>query len=164
MNRQLKSHFSVFLWALLALGFILACAVAVSNRWYSWHLNLSDSLNGHVYVVTRNGSVEKGDILGFRWKGDQYYAPGAVFIKIVVGVQGDRIETKGNQVFVNGELVAIAKNKTKTGDTLSIIQPQVIGKGQYFVATPSKDGYDSRYSQVGLVDEKRIMGKAYEVF
>jgi conjugal transfer pilin signal peptidase TrbI len=37
-------------------------------------------------------------------------------------------------------------------------------EGEYFVSTPSKDGYDSRYARVGLIKQNEILGKAYEIF
>jgi conjugal transfer pilin signal peptidase TrbI len=69
-----------------------------------------------------------------------------------------RIYRQGNKTPI--ELKAYEKD-TK-GRTLPIIEPQVIPKGKYFVFSPAKRSYDSRYW--GLVDESWIIGKAHPLF
>jgi conjugal transfer pilin signal peptidase TrbI len=40
----------------------------------------------------------------------------------------------------------------------------MIPQGKYFVWTPHIDSYDSRYDEIGLVDERTIIGVAYPLF
>jgi conjugal transfer pilin signal peptidase TrbI len=143
---------------------VLAVVVAVSNRWFIYNINVTHSLNGHVYVIKKNELVNKGDYVGFAWKGDQFYKRGAIFVKIVTGVPGDVVTIKDREVFVNGVKIGRAKEKSETGVPLSPIEPTVLKEGQYFVSTPYPHGYDSRYARVGLISQKDVLGRAYEIF
>ncbi|QNX28736.1 S26 family signal peptidase (plasmid) [Acinetobacter seifertii] len=143
---------------------VIAVMVAISNRWFIYNINVTHSLNGLVYVIHKGEKVEKGNYVGFRWKGDQFYKPGSIFVKIVSGVPGDEVTLKGRMVFVNDKFIGIAKEKSERGIPLEAIKPTVIKEGEIFVSTPAKDGYDSRYERVGLIKDKQILGKAYEIF
>lgn len=144
--------------------FIFAAAVAISNRWFIYSINVTHSLNGHVYVIKKNEAVKRGDYVGFSWKGDEFYKPGVTFIKIVTGVPGDEVEVKGREVFVNGVKIGTAKEKSERGVPLSPIKPTKLKEGEYFVSTPYPHGYDSRYERVGLISQNNVLGRAYEIF
>ncbi|UNW11122.1 S26 family signal peptidase (plasmid) [Acinetobacter indicus] len=143
---------------------ILAVGVAISNRWYTYSINVTHSLTGIVYVIKKNEPVAKGDYVGFRWRGDKFYSKDAIFVKVVKGVAGDVVTVKGNDVFINGEYVGTAKEKSARGLPLETIKPTVLKEGEYFVGTPNKDSYDSRYESVGTIKQKELIGRAYELF
>lgn len=44
---------------------------------------------------------ERGDVVVFRWPGD----PSQTWVKRVIGLPGDRIETRGSELYINGERV-----------------------------------------------------------
>ncbi|EPB4516061.1 S26 family signal peptidase [Acinetobacter baumannii] len=143
---------------------VLVVGVGISNRWFIYNINVTNSLNGHVYVIKKNESVKRGDYIGFSWKGDEFYKPGAIFVKIVSGVPGDEVTVKDREVFVNGVKIGIAKEKSETGIPLSPIKPTKLKEGEYFVSTPYPHGYDSRYERVGLISQNNVLGRAYEIF
>lgn len=74
----------------IALG-VVAVMVAISNRWFIYNINVTHSLNGLVYVIHKGEPVKKGNYVGFSWRGDQFYKPGSIFVKIVTGVPGDEV-------------------------------------------------------------------------
>ncbi len=144
--------------------FIAAVMIAISNRWFIYNINVSHSLDGLVYVIHKDEQVKRGNYVGFSWRGDQFYKPGSIFVKIVTGVPGDVVSVNGREVFVNGKKIGIAKEKSERGIPLEPIKGTTLKEGEYFVSTPSKDGYDSRYARVGLIKQNEILGKAYEIF
>jgi conjugal transfer pilin signal peptidase TrbI len=67
-------------------------------------------------------------------------------------------------VFINGKYVATAKEQSKQGIPLTVIANQVIPDKHYFGAVKHKDSYDSRYQELGLIDEKDLIGISYPLW
>lgn len=126
--------------------------------------NLTTSLPGYMYWYKLGEPFKKGDLVAFSWHGGATYPRGSVFIKRVVGVPGDEVIRRGREFWVGGSHVGVAKTHTKAGVPVEPSQPGVIPDGEYFVATPSHDSLDSRYSLTGNIREKAILGKAHELF
>ncbi len=93
-------------------------------------------------------------------RGQHYDKP---IIKRVVATGGQTLNIDFNtgSVFVNGEEIYepyIKNLTTKRGD---IEIPQIIPKGYVFVMGDNRDdSHDSRYYDVGLINESDILGKA----
>ena len=81
-----------------------------------------------------------------------------MFGKIVYGMPGDTISHVGRQVAVNGHLVAQMKPLTRFGERLTPGATGPVPKGCYFEATPHKDGFDSRYAEIGFVCARQVIG------
>jgi len=105
---------------------------------------------------------ERGDIMVFKYPEN----PSKDFIKRVVAVEGDVIESKNKEIYVNGSRV----KEPYTQHTDSSMRPMgieprdnfgpvIVPKNKYFVMGDNRDqSYDSRYW--GYVDSKGIRGKA----
>ncbi|VWB77838.1 S26 family signal peptidase [Burkholderia seminalis] len=70
----------------------------------------------------------------------------------------------GRNVWVNQTYIGYAKPLSLAGMALFPTEDGVIPPRHYFVATPSPDSLDSRYSIVGTVPQSAIVGEAYEIF
>ena len=105
---------------------------------------------------------EKGDIIVFKYPED----PARDFIKRVVAVEGDVVESKNKAIYVNGKQTS----EPYTQHTDNSIRPMgieprdnfgplIVPRNKYFVMGDNRDqSYDSRYW--GYVDRKDIKGKA----
>ena len=105
---------------------------------------------------------ERGDIMVFKYPEN----PSKDFIKRVVAVEGDVIESKNKIIHVNGSKV----NEPYAHHTDSSMRPMgieprdnfgpvIVPKNKYFVMGDNRDqSYDSRYW--GYVDIKDVKGKA----
>lgn len=119
---------------------------------------------GNRVLVLRN--PERGDIVVFKYPED----PNRDFIKRVVGIEGDVVEGKNKQVFVNGKLVnepyvQHVDSSVKGGgmEPRDNFGPYLIPKGKVFVMGDNRDqSYDSRYW--GYVDFRDIRGKAFIIY
>lgn len=127
--------------------------------------NETTSLPGKVYAVSRIQRPEKGQLAAFYPPVNPYYPREMWFTKIVVGVAGDVITHRGRTVLINGKPIGEARETdSERKRALTMVSDGVIPEGYYFVWTPHPRSYDSRYADIGLVHEKRIIGRAYRLF
>lgn len=105
---------------------------------------------------------ERGDIIVFKYPED----PSRDFIKRIVAVEGDVIESKNKTIYVNGKPVKEpyalhTDNSLRPGgiEPRDNFGPYIVQKNKYFVMGDNRDqSYDSRYW--GYVDMMEIRGKA----
>lgn len=109
---------------------------------------------------------KKGDIIVFRYPED----PSRDFIKRVVAIEGDIIESRNKKVYVNGNLVDEPYSQ-HTDDSIKPLGleprdnfgPYIVPKEKYFMMGDNRDqSYDSRYW--GYVDIKEIRGEALIIY
>jgi signal peptidase I len=86
--------------------------------------------------------------------------PEADLIKRVIGLPGDTIEIRENQVLVND--VAVAEPYLRTGSRMGDFGPLVVPEGEYFVMGDNRSSsQDSR--AIGPVEESRLIGRAFVI-
>lgn len=128
-------------------------------------INPSPSLTKTLFLVVKHKMPEKGEYVYFRFPGTRFFKEGEILMKILAGVPGDRVDTRGRDIYLNGKIAATAKEKSMKGDVLYPFEYHgVIPDGKIFVLGETKDSYDSRYQEVGLVDSSRILGTGYALF
>ena len=149
---------------------IIAAAILISARSYVSEsfpkivFSESESLEKSVFVVTQaSGDLERGDYVTFRIPENPFMDQVSV-TKIIRGLPGDEIIIKDRWIYVAGEKIGRAKDKTRAGLDLTPIEAGVIAQGQYFVAGTHIDSYDSRYKSFGLISSYQIGGKAEPIF
>ena len=109
---------------------------------------------------------EKGDIIVFRYPEDR----SRDFIKRVIAVEGDVIESRDKVILVNGKEAAepFVQHTDQSLRPAGVeprdnFGPVKVPKGKYFMMGDNRDqSYDSRYW--GFVDTKDIRGKALVIY
>ncbi len=150
-------------WGGLAVGTLVLLAAHDFSKAHMLLLNVSPSLPNWAFWVERHRQPVRGDYV--------FFAPPAsalltrhfgnrprLFGKIVKGMPGDLVTRHHDLVAVNGQIVARLKPRTRRGEALV---PGPVGRVPhhcYFVATPHKDGFDSRYTAIGWVCAAAIAG------
>lgn len=143
----------------------MVMVLGIFQHYFSLSINTSESLPQTLFIVLKNKLPEKGGYLVFRFPGKRFYSPKDEFVKKYVGGSGDIVETRGQEIYLNGQKIATAKEKSLKGVPLYPLHFNgPIPSGKYFVMGESKDSYDSRYDDVGLVDSGDVVGAAYPVF
>jgi len=140
---------------------ITMLAIVVCSPWYI--SNIDQSLPGIFYQIERGELPKRNDVAGIRVPKNPYYPEGAPFLKIIRGVPGDVVTCDGRRFFINGVYAGEAKEQTQRGNPLTLGPTGVIPADHYFVWTPHKDSYDSRYGEVGWVTKQHILGTARRV-
>lgn len=159
---------------------VLLSAKSVRRNWYYWlataiaavwfvnhytvAINLSPSLPQKIFVIDIGSPVTRGDLAAFRWRGGHGYDKNMIFVKEVKGIAGDTVKRNGQDFYINGEYVSKAKKVSLKGEPIAPGPEGVIGANEYYVATPYKDSFDSRYAEVGWIKESEIVGRAYAIF
>jgi len=108
----------------------------------------------------RFGDVERGEVVVFRRPDDQ---PGEFrdLIKRVIGLPGERIEARGNTIFIDGQV--LIEPYLTPGEVVDDFGPVEIAEGQYFLMGDNRDNSgDSRV--FGTVDGERFTGRAFFLF
>jgi signal peptidase I len=118
--------------------------------------------NIHLFDIPGLRNPRKGDIIVFKYPKN----PGRDFIKRVIAVEGDVIESKNKVIFVNGH--KLIESYTHYVDdsfvyTRDSFAPLTIPPGKVFVMGDNRDqSSDSRYW--GFVDASQIKGKAMIIY
>lgn len=126
--------------------------------------NITQSLPNSYFYISYNSKVnDRYQYVQFWTRNDEFFGT-LKFTKQVMGLPGDTITVKKNEVWINGLLVGVIKSHTQKGITLKPIHSGVIPANHYYVAGQHPDSYDSRYESLGLINEDQIIGRAYPLF
>jgi signal peptidase I len=97
---------------------------------------------------------EHGDIVVFKYPAN----PKLIFIKRVIGVEGDKVEIKNHKVYVNGTVLDEPYiNERPLADFSEVVVPS---DTVFVLGDNRNDSRDSRYSDVGFVPRDNIRGEA----
>jgi signal peptidase I len=111
-----------------------------------------------VILDQHSKDYDYGDVISFECDG-----LGAVLVKRVVACPGDTVVIDDGTLYVNGKIreVFTAKGQFEyTGEADTMIQ---LEEGQYFIIGDNvAESKDSRYAEVGCVNEMDILGKVVD--
>ena len=146
-----------------AVIWFIAALIALFSLNYQIYFNKTESLPQTLFIVTRATPTPKvGDYIMFKGTlGSK--ATGELLVKKVAGVAGDLVTIQNQDIYLNQQYLLTAKTESKAKRQLQTIQEVVIPAGKFFVYTPHPDSYDSRYAEIGLIDESNICGIAYPI-
>ncbi|MDF0490571.1 S26 family signal peptidase [Sphingomonas sp. H39-1-10] len=154
------------LWALLGVAIVGTGAVSAISAWRDNHvflINASYSLPNWAFLIRRHQVPVRGDYLFFDPPQSallrrHFGAKPQMFGKIVYGVPGDVVEHRGMVVTINDKPVGRMKPLTRFGEPLTAGADGVIPSGCYYAGSPHRDGFDSRYAEIGFVCGRQIIG------
>ena len=158
-------------WRTLAALGVAGLAWAALHDWSQRHalmINVSESLPNWAFFVEKRVQPRLGQYAFFRVRETpliraHFGEHPQPFGKLVYGVAGDLVSREGHTVLVNGSPVAVLKPVSKRGEVLAAGPIGRVPPGCYFVATPHKDGFDSRYADIGWVCAPQIVGTGVPV-
>ena len=114
--------------------------------------------------------VRRGDVVVFKYPDE----PRKDFIKRVVGVPGDRVELRSDQLYVNGERVSepyrwldpqLANRVRLTRGLMSHGGPWVVPEDRYFAMGDNRyNSQDSRFWSHTFVRRDQIKGRAFFIW
>ncbi|MGW8138424.1 S26 family signal peptidase (plasmid) [Sphingomonas zeae] len=154
------------LWAAMGLFFAGSIALTAIADWRDTHallINQTTSLPNWAFVIHKTHVPQRGDYVFFVPPAHpivirHFGSNKQMFGKIVYGMPGDTVEHRGNTVLVAGRVVSHTKPATRFGEPLVRGSNGVVPQGCYYVGTPHKDGFDSRYAAIGYACSDKIVG------
>ena len=105
-----------------------------------------------------HGSIERGDIVIIT----QPEEGSRALVKRVIAVGGDRVDIdfSSGEVYVNGQMLDEPYINSKTYLRYDVTFPIDVPEGCLFVMGDNRnDSKDSRSSEIGLIDERYILGE-----
>jgi len=116
---------------------------------------------GDMLIVSRlGGDVEVGDIVVVT----KPYSHNEPIIKRVIATEGQNVDINFDMgvVFVDGELIEESYVNSPTNDHYDMEFPQTVPEGHIFCLGDNRnDSYDSRAAEIGMIDERYVLGKVY---
>lgn len=147
---------------LCTLGAVVLAGYAISP-FYTVGFNITHSLPGYVYLIEKDVAPVKDGVFAFHPPKNPYQNT-HYFVKLIKGVPGDVVTWQGQDFFINGIPLGTAKPVSIDGKPLTKSGAGVIPQGYYFVWTPHKDSFDSRYGEIGWIHESAFIGRAQFIF
>ena len=155
----------VYDWIQCVVAALVVCVLLFNRYTYS-----VDVVGNSMYPTLENGDKvivsnlfyepEQGDIIVFRK--DEYRPEPLVKRVIAVGGQTVDIDFDLGIVYVDGEALDEPYIAELTTDPIDFAGPVEVPEGSVFVMGDNRNySTDSRYSQIGCVDVRSIMGKVY---
>lgn len=145
----------VGLGAISFLGYFIVSNLVVS---------LGDSIDRKVFWKVNAKELKRGNYVLIQTDEKDIFAKGKLISKIVGCASGEVLEIKDNEYYCGEDYLGRAKNKSRTGISVTPFNPcgssyckYQVPEGQYFVVGTHKDSYDSRY--FGFVDADKIVAK-----
>lgn len=149
----------------------LPVLVAAVSPWWQLYLRDSASWPSHVLFAVHKGVMPgRGELVAFQLRQsylDRVEPTGHArlqlhgerpWVKQVMGMPGDRVEIVGNDVLINGQVVAQGIGKDRFGVPLELARGKVLQTGEYYTLLPHPRSMDSRY--YGAVSESDFIGVA----
>ncbi|MAM37026.1 MAG: type VI secretion protein [Erythrobacter sp.] len=154
------------LWAAFGLfvaGSLMLTAIADWRDRHAFLINTSESLPNWAFVIERGRMPTRGDYVFFDPPPSalvrrHFSEEPRMFGKRVYGMPGDVVAHVGNAVTINGRWVAHMKPASRFGEPLTPGATGKVPSGCYYAGTPHKDGFDSRYADIGFVCARQIVG------
>lgn len=158
----------------------LAALIALLGGWraidgyaagHLFLVNRTESLPNWAFFVARGSNAGIGDTVFFAppraaLVTAHFGADPGPFGKIVYGTGGDEIMHRGNVVLLRRKgsaewrEVAEMKRVSLRGEPLAPGPVGVIPEHCFYVGTPHKDGFDSRYQAIGFICRDRLIAIA----
>ena len=149
--KEIYPYVIVILVVVLLRTFIITPAVVKGN---SMEPTLND---GNIVLLNKlsmkTTKLKRNDIVVVNWNGEK-------IIKRVIGLPGEHIEYKNNNLYIDGMLEIENFKHAETADfKLEEIGYKTIGGDKYFVVGDNRPHSNDSRMQVGLVDKENILGK-----
>lgn len=167
-------------WTFALVAVVCVAAVQGLDAYAKGHMflvNRSPSLPNWAFFIERGAVLERGRIAFFTAPRNElvrkhFGETPALFGKRVLGLPGDIVVHRDGHAwirqahsgggFVDFDAGAL-KPLTSSGERLDPGPTGAVPKGCYFMGSPHKDGFDSRYAAIGFVCSRQVVGVARRV-
>ncbi len=127
--------------------------------------SMEPNLHEHQYLIVNKvsyylGEPQRGDIIVFEFPKGDPNGPEKDYIKRVIGLPGDTVECRPNEIVVNGEVIAEPYGPNPGS---YFCAPTILGPEEYFVLGDNRNQSSDSHSW-GALERKFIIGKAWLLY
>ncbi|WP_031290923.1 S26 family signal peptidase [Sphingobium baderi] len=153
-------------WLMLGSALLFCLGLKALHEWRASHVllvNLTHSLPNWAFLLEEGRRPARGDYVFFMPPQNvlvraHFGEEPRLFGKRVLGMPGDIVGHAGRVVTINGKPVATMKPRTRLGEPLTPGKTGPVPQGCYFAGSGHKDGFDSRYADIGFVCGRQVIG------
>jgi conjugative transfer signal peptidase TraF len=155
-NRRVE-RWTILAWTLVLV--VVGGQAVLALVGISIGINPTASQPHRLFIVLHGRSFGREDLVAFRFGGSRYYPEETIFVKVVKGLPGDRLEIREDRtVRLNGARLDSVRATDSHGRTVEPFRFEgVIPENDYFLYSATPNSYDSRY--YGLVAKSQIIGR-----
>ncbi|WRD78927.1 S26 family signal peptidase (plasmid) [Sphingobium baderi] len=152
-------------------GLLFCLGLHALREWRATHsllINLTHSLPNWAFLLEEDRMPARGDYIFFTPPQNalvraHFGEKAPPFGKLVLGMPGDLVAHSGEVVTINGRPVATMKARTRLGEPLTPGRTGLVPQGCYYAGSAHKDGFDSRYAEIGFVCGTQVIGTGVPV-
>lgn len=108
-------------------------------------------------IAYKIGDPEQGDVIVYHSNLTDEEGKSKDLVKRVIAAEGDHIKIQNSEVFVNGQ--KLEEDYINVGQTYGEIDATVPQDKVFTMGDNRENSMDSRYEEIGMVDEDEILGK-----
>lgn len=163
-NEKLKKVLSWVFSLSLTVGIAAIVAIVMCQSVTMQESSMEPTISvGDRFFVNRIsykvGEPERGDIIVFRTNASN---EAALHIRRVIGIPGDTVQIVDGKIIINGKTYNEGQDFPKITNPGLAEDAISLESGEYFVLGDNRNNSeDSRYGDIGLVNEKYITGKIW---
>lgn len=165
-GQELRLRKEIYDWIQCLMVALIICVV-----FFIFLIRIIDVSGTSMYPTLNNGDKmlvsdlfykpQNGDVVVFK---TDSYDPDKALVKRVIAIEGQEIniDFENGIVYVDGEPIDEPYINETTKNKLDFIGPKKVPEGCVFVMGDNRNAStDSRKSEIGMVDERMILGRVY---
>lgn len=134
--------------------------VTAGARYVSLGINITRSLPYYFFIVVHTKHVNKGDFVVFRPPKNAFISQNNLLLKRISGVAGDKVSYLKPFMYINQHKIGRVLQRTKKGKSLHPGPTGIIPINKFYASAPHPHSFDSRYAELGWLDQSQIIGRA----
>lgn len=122
----------------------------------------TSSLEARVFIVfKKSAKIEVGQIIVIK---KEIHGKEILLIKEIFAKESDIIMSHDSAIKINDKYFGECASLNVLKENLKCITSRILQKGEIFIGSKNKLGFDSRYQEFGIIYEKDVLYNAYPLF
>lgn len=163
-QRRLRRRFLISLAIAFVLGVLVAYTFFSSYTSQEYAMDPTVEAGDRFFLnkaAFRLGKVKRGDLIAYQ---NEDSADASIHVRRVIGLPGETIEIRDGLILIDGKTYMENLDLPEIASAGIADSPVSVGSNEYFVLGDNRNSSeDSRFSDVGNIEEDQIKGKVWYI-